>query len=57
MEENILLSIGIDQKQVEEAISAAAEARREIDKLRLANKELSKAEGDNSVAITKNTLR
>ncbi len=56
MEENILLSIGIDQKQVEEAISAAAEARREIDKLRLANKELSKAEGDNSVAITKNNI-
>lgn len=55
-EENIILKVGIDQKQVQDAIKSAADARKEIDRLREANKALAKAEGDNSVAIAKNNI-
>lgn len=53
---NQLLKIEIDQKAVDTAISKAAAARQEIDRLKQANKELTKAEGDNSVAIQKNAI-
>jgi hypothetical protein len=56
MEENILLTVEIDQKTVNDAIAKAAKARQEIDLLKQANKELAKAEGDNSIAIQKNTI-
>jgi len=57
MEEiNQLLTIEIDQKAVNLAIEKATEARRELDALKQSNKELAKAEGDNTKAITQNNI-
>jgi len=53
---NQLLTIEIDQRAVNNAIAKATEAKQAIDNLRQANKELSKAEGDNTEQIIKNNI-
>ena len=53
---NQLLTIEIDQRAVNNAIAKATEARKAMDALRQANKELAKAEGDNTEQIVKNNI-
>jgi hypothetical protein len=53
-EENVLLRVGIDQSQIEGSITAIQEARKEMQALKIANKELADSEGNTSKAFIEN---
>jgi chemotaxis protein histidine kinase CheA len=53
-EENILLRVGIDENQIARSEAAIIEARKEIDKLKAAQKELAKEGKQNTVEFVRN---
>ena len=53
-EENILLRVGIDQRQIKESQEAIVSARNEVDRLKEKQKELTEQYGKNSVEVVKN---
>jgi hypothetical protein len=53
-EENILLRVGIDQNQIKQSEEAIVSARTEIDRLKVANKQLEDQGQKNSVQFVKN---
>lgn len=56
-EENILLTVGIDQKAIDQSEKAIVSARTEIDRLKDANKQLEQQGEKNSVQYVKNQAK